>query len=508
MRGNTVNNKRIAKNTFVLYVRMILVMLVGLYTSRVVLQALGINDFGLYNVIGGVVALFTFLRTSMEKCTQRFLNVAMAKLDERTDRTFSVAVIIHICMAIIALVLAETIGLWFINTYIQIPNGREFAANCIYQTVVGGLILTIITIPYSACIIAHEKMGMFALISVIDCIINLLIAILLLKFSGDSLILYGCLVLIAGIINFLCYIIYCRFKFSETKLVFVKDKALYKKMLSYTSWTLLGHAMIIGTNQGNTILVNIFHGVAANAAMGVANQVNRQVLNLTNNFQTAFNPQITKAYASGDYNYLKKLVYSTSKISFFMLSVVSIPLALNIDTILDIWLKEVPQYSDIFCILMLSSGILQALSAPLNFCVMATGQIKWFQIVTGLVFLSDLIILYSLFSFGLPPTTAMWVKVSIMLVVVWVRLAFAQKEIECISYKGYIKEVLWPIGISTTLCVLCALGASYFISGIVSQIIVTTILIFSCIVIVYTVGLNREEKTMLIKILKHKRNKQ
>lgn len=504
MEENLVNNKRIAKNTFVLYVRMILVMFVGLYTSRVVLQALGINDFGLYNVIGGVVALFTFLRTSMEKCTQRFLNVAMAKFDERTDRVFSVAVIIHVCVAIIALVLAETIGLWFVNACIQIPNGREFAANCIYQTVVGGLILTIITIPYSACIIAHEKMGMFALISVIDCILNLLIAICLLKISGDSLILYGCLVLIAGIINFLCYIIYCRLKFSETKLFIVKDMSLYKKMLSYTSWTLLGHALIIGTNQGNTILVNIFHGVAANAAMGVANQVNRQVLNLTNNFQTAFNPQITKAYASGDYNYLRELVYSTSKISFFMLSIVIIPLTINIDSILNIWLKEVPPYSNIFCVLMLSSGILQALSAPLNFCIMATGRIKWFQIVTGLVFFSDLIILYGLFYCGFPPTTAMWVKVSIMTIVVWVRIAFAQKEIECISYRGYIQEVLFPVSYSTILCVLCALCASCCMRGILSQIIVTIILFFLCLTIVFTIGLNKEEKTMLINILRQK----
>lgn len=485
---------------------MILVMLVGLYTSRVVLQALGINDFGLYNVVGGVVALFTFLRTSMEKCTQRFLNVAMAQSNGRINETFSVAVIIHIGMAIAAFIMAETIGLWFLNTYIQIPEGREFAANCIYQTVVGGLVLTILTIPYSACIIANERMGIFALISIVDCLLNLLIAILLLNFACDSLILYGVLVLFAGLVNFLCYVFYCRLNFNETKVVIVKDISLYKKMLSYTSWTLLGHALIIGTNQGNIILVNIFHGVAANAAMGVANQVNRQVLNLTNNFQTAFNPQITKAYASGNFDYLKQLVYSTSKISFFMLTIVSIPLSLNIDTVLKIWLKEVPQYSNIFCILMLSSGILQALSAPLNFCIMATGRIKWFQIVTGLVFISDLVILYGLFSLDFPPTTAMWVKVSIMAIVVIVRLRFAQKEIKCLTYIDYFRNVILPITISTFLCIAFTIGTNLFIHDIWSQIVGTIVLTLFCLITVYCTGLNNAERQMIVKLIRRKKS--
>lgn len=499
--GNLINNKRIAKNTFVLYIRMAIVMIVGLYTSRIVLQALGINDFGLYNVVGGVVALFTFLRTSMEKCTQRFLNVAMAQTNRSTEKIFSVAAIIHICMAVIAFILAEIVGLWFLNTYVQIPEGRVFAANCIYQTVVGGLVLTILTIPYSACIIANEKMGVFALISIVDCFLNLLIAILLLNNDGDRLILYGILVLLAGLVNFLCYVFYCRVKFPETKLVLVKELSLYKEMLSYTSWTLLGHALIIGTNQGNIILVNIFHGVAANAAMGVANQVNRQVLNLTNNFQTAFNPQITKAYATGNFDYLKQLIYSTSKLSFYLLSIVSIPLSLNIDVVLNIWLKEVPQYSNIFCILMLSSGILQALSAPLNFCIMATGRIKWFQIITGVVFVSDLVVLYGLFSLGFPPTTAMWVKVSIMTIIVYVRMYFAQKELSCISYVDYFRKVIVPICISTSICIVIAIAANLYVHNILSRIIATLVVIILCIVTVYYIGLNKIEKGIIVKLI-------
>lgn len=507
MSENIRNSKRIAKNTFVLYVRMVIVMLVGFYTSRVVLEALGIEDFGLYNVVGGVVALFTFLRTSMEKCTQRFLNVEMAKNDGQLQKTFSVALAIHVIIALIAFGSAETVGLWFLNAHINIPEGREFAANCIYQTVVGGLVLIILTIPYSACIIAHEQMGIFALISVVDSFLNLFVAITLLRYSGDNLILYGALIFCIGVINLLLYIVYCRIKFEETKFSFVRDRTMYKQMLDYTSWTLLGHAMIIGSNQGNIILVNMFHGVAANAAMGVANQVNRQVLNLTNNFQTAFNPQITKAYAAADYEYLKKLVYGTSKISFFLLGIVSLPLFFNIDAVLGIWLKEVPEYSNIFCILMITSGILQALSSPLNFCVMASGHIKWFQITTGIVFISDLFILYALFVAGMPPATAMWVKLTIMSVVVWVRLYYANKEIPSITAGGYLTNVIFPLLCCAAISVGMAFVLMHFAETIPQKILATIAFVVISVIVAYIIGLKTQEKRMLKSFISFKGKK-
>lgn len=502
MSENTLNSKRIAKNTIMLYTRMIIVMVVGLFTSRIVLQALGIEDFGLYNVVGGVVSLFAFLRTSMEKCTQRFLNVEMTKLDGKLRETFSVALIIHVAIAAIALILLETVGLWFLNAYINIPEGREFAANCVFQSVVGGLVLTILTIPYSAEIIAHERMGIFALISVIDCLLKLGAAFIILYSSNDHLILYGLWTLFVHIINFLCYYIFCRKKFKEAKLLVVKNKNMYKEMLSYTTWALLGHAMILGTNQGNSILVNMFHGVSANAAMAVANQVNNQVLHLTGNFQTAFNPQITKAYAAKDYSYLKTLIYSTSKISFYLLTIVSLPLFFNIDFVLNLWLKDVPAYSSEFCILMLISGILQSTSAPLNFCVMATGKIKWFQICTGIVFLSDLFILYVLFGMGLPPTTAMWVKVGIMSVVVFVRLYFAQKVTNAISFSSYLKTVWLPIIITSIINVaIWMYGISICKSN--NQILYASLVctVLSCVT-VYLGGLSTSEKNLVSQLLK------
>ena len=507
MSDNTSNSKRIVKNTMMLYARMIVVTLVGLYTSRVVLQALGVEDYGLYNVVGGVVSLFAFLRTSMEKCTQRFLNVEMAKPEGNLSITFSVAVTIHIVLAAIALILLETLGLWFLNTYIQIPTGRELAANWVFQSVVCGLVFTILSIPYSASIIAHEKMGIFAIISVIDCFLKLGAAVLILKSNGDHLIYYGILMLFIHFLDFFFYYGYCKKLFKKIKFILVRDLYLYKEMLSYTTWALVGHAMILGTNQGNSILVNMFHGVTANAAMAVANQVNSHVLQLAGNFQTAFNPQITKSYANGDHDYLKTLVFSTSKISFYLLTIVSLPIMFNIDSILEVWLKEVPQLSGYFCILMLVSGIIQSMSAPLNFTVMASGQIKWFQIVTGLVFISDLFILYALFGLGYPPITVMYVKISIMIATVFVRLYFAHRIIPSISLNEFVTKVLVPMLFSTVLNVGFGLivtdhSKPWQIRCISAIIIVA----FSCVTTLL-VGFDKKEKQMIKKIIVSKTKK-
>lgn len=504
--GNS-SSKRIAKNTIALYMRMLVVTLVGLYTSRVILSALGIEDYGLFSVVGGVVSLFTFFRSSMEKCTQRFLNIEMTKPNGRLNETFNNALIIHAFIAVIALVLAETVGLWFLNNYIQIPEGRSFAANCVYQTVVGGLLLTIFSIPYSATIIANERMGVFALVSVLECFFNLGIAFLVSYSNADKLILYSVLLLVSKCFTFLLYAFYCHKKFVETKLHLIYDKAICKEMLGYTSWTLVGHAMILGTNQGNSILVNMFHGVTSNAAMAVANQVNSHVLHLTGNFQTAFNPQITKAYASEDYDYLNKLIVSTSKLSFFLLFIVSLPLFLNIDLILDVWLKEVPFQTNIFCILMISSGILQATTSPLNFSIMATGKIKWFQLITGFVFLSDLIILYALFKLGLPAPTAMWVKLFIMLLVTIVRLLFASRLIPSIKIGLYFREVMFPILLTSCICVFIAIVLMKMANTIIWQVVITSIIIIITIVVVYYLGLSNKERRMIIGFISKKKSK-
>lgn len=501
------DGKRIAKNTLVLYLRMLIVTIVGLFTSRIILSALGIEDFGLFSVVGGVVSLFTFFRSSMEKCTQRFLNVEMTKPEGRVNEIFNNALIIHAFIAVMAVLVAESLGLWFLNNYIQIPEGRSFAANCVYQTVVGGLLLTILSIPYCATIIANERMGIFAAISIIECFFYLGIALVISHANTDRLILYAVLLLLSKCFSFLFYIVYCHKKIVDTTLNLVYNRQICKEMMAYVSWTLVGHAMILGTNQGNSILVNMFHGVTSNAAMAVANQVNGHVLQLTGNFQTAFNPQITKSYASRDYDYLYKLIVSTSKISFFLLFVVCLPLLLNIDLILDVWLVDVPAQTNIFCVLMISSGILQATTAPLNFSVMATGRIKWFQIVTGCVFLSDLVILYGLFHLGLPAPTAMWVKLFIMIMVTIVRICFAHHLIPAIRVDHYLRDVIAPILFVSAICVTVALLLMRIADRVSVQIMVSFVIAVFAMAVIYFMGLSKREKQMLVEFVSRKKRR-
>lgn len=501
------NNKRIAKNTVLLYIQSFVVMIVALYTSRIILQMLGVADYGLYNVIGGVVGLFAFLRTSMTKSTQRFLNFEMARLNGRLKDTFSVSLTIHVIISLLALIFCETIGLWFLDHYIQIPEGRKIAANVVFQSTVFSLFFTILSVPYNASIIAHEKMGYFAIVSIIDAFLKLSVCYLIQFSNGDKLVFYGWLIMGVSIINFLLYVFYC-FKYCpEVNFKLMYDKKLFKEMISYTSWTVIGQAAIVGTNQGNNILINMFHSVTANAAMGVASQINHAVVSLTSSFQTAFNPQITKSFASKEYNYLKSLVFTTSKISFSLLTIVSIPIAFNINVILYIWLGVIPKYSDIFVILVLCNSILNALSTPLNFTVLSSRKIKNFQIITSIVYLSDLPFVYILFCMGLPPTTALVVKVCIMFIILAVRLFFAYKEVPCINMASYAKEVGIPLFFCSLASVISGLFLFKYVENVLSRLTMTFLLTLITLFFFYVLAFSPEEKQRLKKAIQKRKKK-
>ena len=501
------NTKRIAKNTVVLYIRMVVVMLITLYTSRIVLKALGVDDFGLYGVIGGVVGLFAFLKTSMGKATQRFLNYEMVTEGGDLKTVFRTSLTIHFVIAIVLLILAETVGLWFLNARINIPEGRELAANIIYQTTIVSLCVAMIEIPFSADIIAHEKMTFFAVVSVLDAVLKLLFAFIILKNGGDRLIVYGCLMMVVSLINLFLYYLYCKKKFYEISLRPCFDKQRFKDIFSFVGWTLVGQLAVVGCNQGNNILVNMFHSVAANAAFSVGHQMSHAITNLSGNFQTAFNPQITKSYAEGDYNYLRFLVYTTSKISYCLLFVAALPVAFNINFVLDIWLDKVPDLSNVFCVLCMANAIINALSAPLNFSVLASGRIKWFQIVTFIVYFSDLVILYFLFKMGLPPATAMWVKVGIMVAILFVRLFFAHREVECVDFLSYFKQVLVPLTLMSVGSIAVAFVLHPFFKNLELRILFTSVIILVNIVLIWFVALNKNQRKSLINIIQKKRNK-
>ena len=503
----SANTNRIAKNTLLLYVRMIIVMLVSLYTSRLVLQALGVDDFGLFGVVGGVVGLLTFFNRTMEKSTQRFLNISMVEGKESLGSIFASSITVHLLMVGVFFALSESIGLWFLNTKVNIPEGRELAANMVYQTTVLTLCTSFMTLPYSAAVIAFERMSFFAIISIVDAFLKLCIAWFLLANSCDRLILYGFLILAMTLLNFAMYFFYCRFKYSVLKFRLSLDINNFKRIFSFVGWTLVGQSAIVGCNQGNVVLVNMFHSVVANAAMTVGNQVNHAILGLTTNFQTAFNPQITKSYAAKDFTYLKSLVYTTSKFSYCILLVVALPIAFNIDTVLNLWLKEVPLMSNEFAVLFLVNGMLNALSSPFNFTVLSSENIKNFQIITAILYLLDIPITFLIFSMGFPPTAVLWVKIGVMIAIVFVRIRFASSVVPNISLISYIHEILLPLSFTSFISISLAFGLNSRIDVFYERLMYTILIEAICILLIWFICFKANERTTILKMIKSKTKK-
>ena len=498
------NTERIAKNTLVLYVRMVIVLLITLYTSRILLKALGVDDYGLYSVVGGVVGLLTFFNGTMSKATQRFINVSMVKGDDCLHTIFSNSVTIHILIAVAFLILAETLGLWYLNTQVEIPVERVFAANIVYQASVISFAISIVTIPYNAAVIAYERMSFMAIVSIIDAVLKLGIAFILLILSNDRLILYGILLLAITVVNFILYSAYCRKKFSILEFRLSYDKKTFNELFGYIGWTFIGQIAIVGCNQGNILLVNKFHALAANAAMTIGNQVSNAINNLTTNFQTAFNPQITKSYAEGDLKYLSSIVYTTSKISFCILFLVALPIAFNINWVLDIWLDTVPPLSNTFAVLFMINAIINAISTPFNYSVLSSGNIRNYQIVTAVIFLIDLPITYFLFTLGFPATTVLEVKIGVITAMFFVRVFFASRVVETIRFGKVCLDVLLPMVATIIVAVSMALLLNEYADTALSRLLYTVPIEFISIVMIWFVLLKKSERSAVLSFLKIK----
>ena len=495
--------KRIAKNAVLLYVRMMVTLIITLFTSRIVLKALGFDDYGLYNVIGGVVTLFAFLKSSMSSSSQRFLAYEMGGgSTESLRHVFCVCLTTHFLMALALLILAETIGLWFLNTQINIPVGREAAANWIYQFAVISLCLTMVSLPYDADITSNERMGYFAFLSILDAILKLVIAFIVQETGYDHLILYGALMMGISALNLILNWIYCRVNFSEARYSFYWDKRLFFRIFSFSSWTIYGQLAVVGSNQGTNILVNIFHNVAANAAMGLGHQVNTALTGLVSNFQTAFKPQITKSYASGDYKYLTSLTNYASKISFFLLFVVSLPIMLNIDFALQLWLEHVPAHAGSLCIVFIIASLCNAVSAPLWMNIFATGKVKNYQLSLSVAYIVELVAVYILFRLGYPLVFGVAMKAVLNFVVIFVRLYYTHLTQPKFSIIGYSHQVLFPVFGAALLTMLVSLPLIYIISDVHMKLLTTPIVIILSLVVAYFVGLNSQERESLKKIIK------
>lgn len=500
MPDNSSNNKRIAKNTLLLYFRMFVTMAVGLYTSRVVLNVLGVSDYGIYNVVGGIITMMSFLNAAMVQASQRFLSFELGSGNlERQNRVFCTSVNIHLVICVIALLVGETFGLWFVNSKLNIPADRMVAANWVYQASILSFMTGVMSVPYNSSIVAHEKMSAFAYISILEVMLKLVIVYLLMVVSFDKLIFYSFLMVLVGVVIPLCYTIYCKRHFEECHYHYVMDRKLFGEMFSFAGWSVFGNLGFSFKDQISNIILNLFYGTTVNAARGIGIQVATIVNTFATNFTMAINPQITKQYAIGNLEASRKLVYAGCRFSFYLLSIVSIPIIINIDYILHLWLGIVPDYTGQFVILSLITSLLYVLSGSVTTAIQATGKMKIFQIGICIIMLGELPIAWVLMEIGFPPYAVMWPSLATYMIAILFRFWLIKRFVEGYSYREYVCNVivrcLLLFAISFIICNAMVSNLSdtfgWFIVSCIMSVFVSAIVFF-------TMGLFKSERLIII----------
>lgn len=497
------SNSKIAKNTIFLYIRMLVVVLVMLYTSRVVLRVLGISDFGLYNVIGGLLTMFSMFSIALSVGTQRFLTFAIGEGDElKLRQTFSTALTLHFSLSAIILFFAETFGLWVLNTYVNIPAGREDAAFWVYQFTIAAFVLNLIQIPFQSAIIAHEKMGIYAFMGVYDASMKLLIALLLTTVEYDKLKLYGALMFLVNFSSLLIYNFYSRRTFEECRFRFLWNKDIVKEMAKYSGWSVIGGSLGFFTDQGLNLLLNIFSGTYVNAARAIANQMNSIIQNFVNNYQVAVNPQLIKRFARKEFESLYKLVVDNARIVAYLFLFFSVPLFIEIRFVLKIWLVEYPEYAPVFLRFVLVQTLVNAIHQPLAIAIQASGKIKLpslFSLILILIFP----ISYFLLKAGFPPYSIYIVSIIMWTIVALSNLFFAR------AYAGIpISLILKKVYFNIIPGTILIFSVPYLVStrmdvGLIRFLLVGTVSVIASLSVFYFWGLSSEmRKSVNMKIMK------
>lgn len=493
------NNKRIAKNTLLLYFRMLFTMAVSLYTSRIVLATLGIEDFGIYNVVGGIIIVLSFLNNAMAGATQRYLNIELGRQNiEKLHKVFSTSVFIHFLVAGMIILQAETVGVWFLNTQMNIADNRMIAANWVFQFSVIAFIFNVISVPYNACIIAHEKMSAFAYISVLEVVLKLVIVYFLTLTSFDRLIFYAFLIMCVSIVIRVVYNVYCKRYFEECKRIGRIDKPLMKSMLSFSGWTIFGNLGFIFHTQGIAILINMFFGSVVNAAQGIANQVNGVVKNFVQNFLTALNPQVVKSYAAGELDSMHRLILRGCRVAFFLVAFFVIPLTLEAPTILSIWLKEVPEYTVILVRLVLFLTLFDCFSGLLATAKGATGNIKVYQIVLTTIGFFHLPLSWLFFHLDYEPYYAMYVYLVIIIILQAVRIWFVCNSIN-LSLLRFYRDVVLRCGLAGIIAAVLPVCLHVQLEqGIWTTITIGMTSIITVSLTAFYLGLDQNERTKVV----------
>jgi len=494
------NNKRIAKNTMLLYFRMLLTMVVGLYTSRVILRNLGVENFGIYNAVGGVVSMFAVVSGSLTTAVSRFLTFELGKGDlKKLKEVFCSSVTIQLLLSAVVVVLAESVGVWFLNHKMTIPADRMFAANWVFQLSLLTFCIGLISVPYNAAIVAHERMAAFAYVGLIDVFGKLAIAIGIASSPVDKLIFYAILMCFMSLLMRFIYGWFCKRNFEECSFHFVFRKNMLKKMFSFAGWNFIGASSAVLRDHGGNVIINMFCGPAVNAARGIAMQVNNSVSQFVNNFMTALNPQITKSYANGNNRYMMSLVFQGARLSFYMLMFLSFPIIFNTEYILSIWLKNVPEHTTFFVQLVLVFVMSESISSPLITAMLATGKIRDYQIVVGGLQMLNLPVSYLVLRNGCPPESVLIVAIVISQICLIARLIMLRKMID-LDVAGYVKHVylnVWVVAIVACILPIMLKMNCWFDTPFVKFIALCCISTASSILSILFVGCNREDRMLI-----------
>lgn len=501
--------KKLTKNTFFLYFRMILVMLVSIYTSRIKLQYLGIENVGIYNVVGSLVTMFTFLNGSMTGATQRFLTFAIGKKDtQQIKSVFSTSINMHLLIAGLIFIIGETIGLWVVNTQLVISGERIYAANIVYQLSLFTCMLSVISVPFNSTIVAYEKMGIYAYISIANVLLSLIVIFTLPYIKIDILAAYAAMLAGIQVLQQFFYMWYCKSKFKDIRYIKGWNKPLLKEMSGMIGWLTCGNFAFMLNNQGVNILLNIFFGPIINAARSIAIQVQGAVKQFVSGFMMAMQPQLVKAYASEDLHYMHKLLFLASKVSFFLMLFLSLPVLIEKKFILNQWLIEVPNYTDIFLFIILVQSLFEALSLPLIMSINATAQIKKFQIFESSFLLLAIPICYICLKIdSSTPVTVYLVCFFIEALALFIRIYLTLPKIQ-LSVLFYFKNVIFRVFPVAIICyTMCFIISHMMEEGWIRFVFVG---LFSCIVVLfftYYIGLNSTERVNIIISIKDFINK-
>lgn len=491
----TSNTQRIAKNTVMLYMRTLFTMFVSLYTSRVVLRALGVMDYGVYNAVGSTVAMFSVLSGSLSSAIGRFITFELGSGNiAKLKRVFSTAIIVQLILAIVIVLVAETIGLWFLNHKMVIPPDRLLAARWVYQFSIITFVVGLISVPYNATIIAHEKMATFAYIGIFEAMAKLGVAFAISTAQCDRLILYGLLLMAIAVTVRLIYGVYCKRRFEECTYQFVYDKGLLKEMTSFAGWNFIGASSAVLRDQGGNIILNIFGGAAVNAARGFAIQISAAIQSFVQNFMTALNPQITKSYANGDHEYMMSLIFRGARFSYYILLLLSLPVIINANYILELWLVDVPQHTTAFVQLVLIFALSESLANPLVTAMLATGRIRNYQLVVGGIQLLNLPVSYALLRIGGAPEMVFVVAVALSVCCEMARLYMLRGMIGL-----SVREFLGKVYFNVLLVTIAAAFIPLWITRMLPENFISFLL--SCALCICCTGLT----TLFIGCSRHER---